>query len=170
MFWLCTGRGQCCINAAPCNRILFSSPLTLSCRLTMWPISFSPPLCFSTHKRPPKQLNFCSDLFHPKILSDEKSSVACGPQGWPGCQSVLGHKRLCSQHCPFSACHMSTVTLSLCVRRIDLHLRMLPQGLCGSLRRSSGSLVSCLSDPWATRAPHVSFSVPFSTSSFRGTF
>lgn len=41
--------------------------------------------------------------------------MACGPQGWPGCQSVLGHKRLRSQHCPFSACHMSTVTHSLCV-------------------------------------------------------
>lgn len=88
---------------------------------------FSPPSlsAFQHTQKASKTIeSLCGELFRSKILSDEKSSVPCCPQGWPGCQSVLGHKRLRSQHCPFSACHMSTVTHSLCVWRIDSHLRM----------------------------------------------
>lgn len=48
-------------------------------------------------------------VFQLKKIVRWKSYIARTLQPRPSCQSVLGHKRLRSQHCPFSACPMSTV-------------------------------------------------------------
>lgn len=180
VFRLFTSRGQCCIKAALCHRIL--SPL-LSLYPAYWQyvrhFFLPPPLLFNTHKKPPKQLNLRGELFLSKISSHEqkkqkkkqtkKSSVACGPQGWPGCQSVLGHKRLRSQHCPFSACHMSTVTHSLCVWRIDSHLRMPPHPP-GGVWQSEEKFGLIGELPHRSMSDQSAACVPFSTPSFRGVF
>lgn len=179
VFRLFTSRGQCCIKAALCHHIL-SPLLFLSIQQidSMSDIFFPPALLFNTHKRPPKQLNLRGELFLSKISSHEqkkkptkKSGVARGPQGWPGCQSVLGHKRLRSQHCPFSACHMSTVTHSLCVWRIDSHLRMPPPPTPpGGVWQSEEKFGLIGELPHRSMSDQSAACVPFSTPSFRAVF
>lgn len=72
----------------------------------------------------------------------KKSKIARDLKRWPSCQSVLGHKRLRSQHCPFSACHVSTVTHYLCTEDRPCLLLCLPtpRGHAAVMKKSFGHI------------------------------
>lgn len=170
VFSLCTGRGQCCIKAAPCNHIPFSFPLTL----------------FPADWQCGRHLFSLSAFQHTKGLQNNwislrwvvslqnivrwKKQRGLWPTGMAKavkvCWVIKGYALNTVPFLLVTCRQLPTVCVCgglTCIYRC-------PPGLCGSLKRSLGSLVSCLTDPWATRTPHVTFSVPFSIRSFRGAF
>lgn len=147
VFSLCTGRGQCCINAAPCNHIPFSSPLTVcpaGCRHPTLPPQHR---AFQhTHKRPPKQLNLSVvSCFIPKYCQMKKAAWLVAHRDGQAVKVCWVIKGYAPNTVPFLLVTCRQLP-TVCVCEGLTRIFGCPSGQCGGLKRSLGSLVSCLTD------------------------